>query len=259
MLLALSTASGRTNMLPRVERALPQGELLHRALVGNARRISGHSIVLSGCDEQHRPLALPHQHAHLLHLDLDADGHLDHVLIWAPMGLDAQAQAAVRATRRTYTKGGTEPLCLALAGSGELGDLATPSPAGDALRRAAAMSRTWASATPFVPPRHLKKRGTNTLEGQVRAELVARGLPEPARVLVLDPRNDEAARALRHHVRVRRSGPMPAMDVGFALRLEFEAPVPGPICLGYGSHFGLGRFDHGQWAGVRARVGTDGI
>jgi CRISPR-associated protein Csb2 len=244
MLLALATASGRTNTLPRVERALPQGELLHRALVDNASRIGGHSIVLSGCDEQRRPLALPHLHAHLLHLDLDADGCLDHVLVWAPMGLDARAQAAVRATRRTYMKGSTEPLRLALAGSGEPGDLASSSPAGDALRRATSNGRSWTSATPFVPPRHLKKRGTNTLEGQVRTELAARGLPAPAQVAVLDPRHDETARALRHHVRVRRSGPLPAIDVGFALRLEFDVPVPGPICLGYGSHFGLGRFDH---------------
>jgi len=244
MLLAVASASGRNNTLPRVERALAQGELLHRALVENASRIGGHSIVLTGRDAQRRPLALPHQHAHLLHLDLDGDGHLDHVLIWAPMGLDAHAQAAVRATRRTYTKDGTEPLRLALAGAGELHELLAPSAPAQALGRIATASKSWLSAAPFVPPRHLKARGRHTLEAQVHAELAVRGLPEPARVDVLDPRQCETARLLRHHVRRRRAGPSPAVDVGFALRIAFDAPVAGPVCLGYASHFGLGRFEH---------------
>lgn len=251
MLLALASASGRANTLPRAQRSLAQGELLHRALVDNACRLGGHSAVLSGCDEQGRPLTLPHRHAHLLHLDLDGDGALDHVLIWAPMGLDDLARAAVRATRRTYTKGGVEPLRLALAGAGNLQDVLSASAAENSLWRATAPSRIWISATPFVPPRHLKKRGTNSLEGQVRAELRSRGLPEPARVVWLDPRADDTARALRHHVRTRRTGPAPACDIGLALRLEFEVAVAGPLCLGYASHFGLGRFEHAA-AGAQA-------
>jgi hypothetical protein len=35
---------------------------------------------------------------------------------------------------------------------------------------------------------------------------------------------------------------MPPVDCGFALRLRFAEPVRGPLCLGYGSHFGLGLF-----------------
>ena len=31
--------------------------------------------------------------------------------------------------------------------------------------------------------------------------------------------------------------------VGFAIRLEFDEPIYGPIALGYGSHFGLGLFE----------------
>jgi hypothetical protein len=29
-------------------------------------------------------------------------------------------------------------------------------------------------------------------------------------------------------------------DIGFVLRLHFDAPVTGPISLGYAAHFGLG-------------------
>ena len=46
----------------------------------------------------------------------------------------------------------------------------------------------------------------------------------------------------RHYVRVRRRGPRPPADIGFAVRLEFATPLSGPIAIGYGSHFGLGLF-----------------
>ncbi len=245
MLLGLSTSSTSRGSLPRIERALPQGERLHRLLVAQAARLSGHSRVLSGCDEHRQPLTMPHQHAHLIHLDLDADDHLDHVLIWAPMGLDADAQAAVRATRRSFMKGGAGELRLTLAGLGELDDFARlPAPfdaAIEALSGGAGALR-WRSFTPFVPPRYLKPRGRNALAGQVNAELAARGLPPAIEVSVLDPHQDEQARRARHFKRVRAGGPPPPQDVGFVLELGFAQPVRGPLALGYGCHFGLGVF-----------------
>lgn len=243
MLLAIGNASGNDNALPRVERTLPQGELLHRALVANATRDGGHSMVLSGCDAQGRPLTTPHLHAHLLHLDLDEDGHLDHALVWAPMGLDAEAQAAIRATRRAYTKGGTAPLSLALAGSGALAELAGLTLAGgEPLAPLLGGSRRWRSITPFVPPRFLKRAGRNALLGQLNSELTARGFPEPAACRVLDPHDSELARRIRHVKRVRSRGKPPPQDCGFALEIEFAQSVVGPMCLGYGSHLGLGLF-----------------
>lgn len=247
MLLAMATMSGNANALPSIVRTLPQAELLHRALNAHASRIAGHSAVLSGSDGTGKPLTTPHLHAHLLHLDLDGDGHLDHVLIWAPMGVDAQAQAAVRAVRRTFTKGGLAPLRLALAASGSPAEVCgLPSPLGNGLRGifggARLAAREWKSLTPFVPPRHLKKNGRNSLAGQVVAELEGRGFPAPKEVVVLDPRNDEAARRARHVVRMRRFGPPPPVDHGLVLQIEFADEVSGPIALGYGSHFGLGLF-----------------
>jgi len=247
MLLALNAASGNLNALPRVERALPQGELLHRGLVANASRLGGHSVVLSGCDEQRKPLATPHQHAHLIHLDLDGDGRLDHVLIWAPMGLDADAQAAVRATRRSYTKGGVGALHLALAGSGDWAHFAAlPDPFGPRLRALLGNGDDgairWRSLTPFVPPRHLKAQGRNNLLGQINAELASRNLPDTLSCQIFDSHTDDVARRARHFKRVRGQGTPPPQDVGFVLELEFAAPVRGPIALGYGSHYGLGTF-----------------
>jgi len=247
MLLAMATASGNRHALPPITRVLPQAELLHRALNAHAARIAGHSVVLSGCDDRGKPLTTPHRHAHLLHLDLDEDGHLDHVLIWASMGLDSAAQDAVRAVRRTFTKGGTAPLRLAVAAIGSLGSLATlPPPLGDRLRAIfggpALSARRWRSYTPFVPPRHLKKSGRNDLAGQVTAELATRGFPAPATLKVFDPHDDELSRKARHVVRTRRHGPQPPVDCGYVFELSFEQPVRGPIALGYGCHLGLGLF-----------------
>lgn len=246
VLLSLTTQSGNNHALPVPARSLPQGEMLHRQMVAARMRLAPneHSRVLTGCDESGAALRGAHGHAHVLSLDLDDDGHIDHLLVWAPDGLDALDQRALRMTRGTYTKGGVGALRLAWAGAGRHDDLHRfPAPFGHALARTAGRSRVWTSATPFVAPRHLKANGANALEGQVRAELASRGLPEPQSIHRLDPQLDEQARRLRHHVRVRRHGKPPPADIGFMLRIEFNDLITGPLCLGYGSHFGLGRFE----------------
>ncbi len=241
MLLAMATQSGSEHALPSVTRTLSQAEMLHRQLVGSLR--GRHNIVLTGCDEQRKPLTLPHQHAHILPLDMNGDGHLDHILVWAPMGLDGEAQSAIRNARRTYTKGGVGVLRLALAGAASLDELLVLSGEyGAGLRKVLHKGTEWISATPFVPPRYVKKNGAHTLEGQVRAELASRNLPDVIDVQVLDPHEHDLARRQRHFIRTRRFGPAPPIDCGFALQLRFAEPVQGPICLGYGSHFGLGMF-----------------
>ena len=274
MLLALTNASRNDHALPPVTRTLPQAELLHRALVGAAVRHGPPPPELTGCDENRRPLRGPHEHAHVNPLDLDGDGHLDHVLVWARMGLGAAAQAAVRAARKTFTKGGVEPLRLALAATGDLRDLVRlPGTYGQRIASIAGCAETWQSVTPFVPPRYVKTNGSNTLEGQIRAELHSRGLPEPAAVHRLAPalrrRNGAASTTgalaeasgtarirFRHYVFSRGSGPEPPIACGFSIRLEFEHRVSGPIALGYGAHFGLGLFE--RCAGVRTGAASAG-
>ena len=244
MLLALSTASGNRSALPPCSRVLPQGELLHRSLI--ARAGGGDRIncpELTGKDGNGTPL-VGHRHAHLLSVDLDGDGHLDHVIIYARMGLGAAAQKAVRSIRRTWTKGGVGDLQLGLAGQGDIEDLRhLPAPLDSGIAAVLGPpdgARDWVSLTPLVLPRHRKARGTSALEGQILAELSSRGMP-PAAVEVL--KWDDRTRTLRHALRVRRhpAKPPPA-DEGFAVRLIFDAPVRGPIALGYASHFGLGLF-----------------
>jgi CRISPR-associated protein Csb2 len=239
MLLALTTPSGSKSALPTVARTLPQAELLHGALVSKLGFGGEPCPEIVGRDVTGEPLK-GHQHAHIFPLDLDGDGRLDHIVVFAPMGLGARAQRAVRGLRRTYMKGGVGELQVAIAGVGALSDLRT---IGGTLERAVdgllGPTASWVTTTPFVPPRHLKKNGRSSLVGQVEAELRARGFPA-AKVDVLDWTGETLK--LRHFVRRRQHGPQPPRDIGFAVRLLFEKPVPGPIYLGYGSHFGLGLF-----------------
>ncbi len=247
ILLSISTTARSTHALPSTPRTLPQAELLHRALVNFATKNSLNCPVLTGCDAFGQPLCGPHEHAHILPLDLDGDNHLDHILIWAPMGLDAQAQQAIRAVRRTYTNGGVGPLGLAMAGIGSLEDLCgVEGIYGDRLRRIVMPldgATHWRSITPFVPPRYMKKSGRNTIEGQIVAELSSRGIDTPLQIEIIDPKNDEGALHQRHFNRTRRNGPEPPVDCGLSLKLLFTKPIKGPLCLGYGSHFGLGLFE----------------
>lgn len=245
ILLSLATATRNAHALPHVHRTLPQAELLHRGLVACAARIDDAPCpVLTGLDEQRAPLR-DHRHVHILPLDLDNDRHIDHILLHAGMLFDDRARKAVQALRRTFAKGGIGDLQVTVAAEAQLTELARlPAPYGPRLTSLLGPARIWSSLTPFVPPRHQKRRGRNTLVGQIEAEVASRGLPAAAiEILPVDTSNQD----LRHFVRRRRPGsPQPPSDAGFDLRLTFARPVAGPISLGYGSHFGLGLFGAAQ-------------
>jgi CRISPR-associated protein Csb2 len=244
MLLSLTTPSGNLSALPQCARTLPQAELFHRAIVGRVGK--GRQVacsVLTGRDQDGRPLRNGHEHAHILPVDLDADGHLDHLIIYAKMGLGDAAQRAIRTLRQTWTKRGTGDIQLAVVGHGDVSILRQlPPPFSAQIEQLLAPvdgARVWESLTPFVPPRFLKARGRNTLLGQINAELASRRLPEVSGIEV----DVDLTRKLRHYVRRRGHGGVPPFaDIGFGLRLTFSKPLSGPLVLGYASHFGLGLF-----------------
>lgn len=242
VLLSLTTPSGNRSALPPLTRTLPQAELFHRAIVGRLGK--GREVCcpeLTGKDNRGNPLRDHHEHAHTLPVDLDDDGRLDHIIIYAKMGLGDDAQRAIRTLRRTWTKGGVGDLQVAVVGSGDL-DMLRRLPFNRRIEELLGPpegSRVWESATPFVFPRFLKPRGKNTVLGQVNAELASRLLPE-----VVDVRVDPIlTRELRHIVRRRNHGGVPApVDEGYGLRLLFKEPLKGPLLLGYAAHYGLGLF-----------------
>ncbi len=226
-LFALASDTKNGEALPRLRDALWRMEALHDTLV----RLSdtggnGPAPVFTGKDAG-EPMR-GHRHASLLPLTLDRRrDRIDHVLVHAPMGFDERARTALGALQRTWAKD-LPALYVTLVGMGAAGDFAKLVPNVDC-------ATTWRTQTPLVLPRHQKPRGRNSLEGQVREEMVSRGFPEPVRVEVLS--QDE----FRWFRRARRDvSRAPPVAVGFAIRVEFDGPVNGPIAIGYASHFGLG-------------------
>lgn len=238
VLLTVASDTRNGEVLPLLYRALPQAEILHRTLVSLAGDGQAADCpVLTGHDVERRPLK-GHQHLHILPMCLDGRERLDHFLLWAPMGMDKTAQQALLRLRQTWSKGMEKALFVTLAGQGPLESFrAVLSRSADFI----GPSRVWVSRTPFVPPRHVKKNGRNTLEGQVSAELESRGLPD-GKIERL-PRDEFIRRGLHRFIRTRKDqSKAPPADLAIGLRLTFAESVTGPICLGYASHFGLGLF-----------------
>lgn len=235
---------GRRGVRPPMSRTVPQTELLHqsavRALGEEARGCSS----LSGRAQDGSPIKC-HSHAHYLPLDLDADHRIDHVLVYAPGGLDERAQVALGRVQQTWTKRQIGRLVVRMVGRGSIPQVLEHLGAEPRFQQRLGVlgrGRVWTSVTPFVPPRHLK-RTRHTVEDQVRAELESRGLPAADRVELLEPW-ELVQRRLFGFVLARREGkPQPPARVSFGLRLTFADPVGGPIALGYASHFGLGLFE----------------
>lgn len=120
-------------------------------------------------------------------------------------------------------------------------DRAVPAPPGFG----GAAAAIWESVTAYVPPRHHlrggKPRPRESIEHQIRRELVLRGFTGAEEVVIEQVRNPEWVAV--HLPRRQRSDTTFIGDRrGYWLRLRFPAPVGGPIRLGHSSSFGLGLF-----------------
>lgn len=237
VLLALASSAHSRSPMPLVKRTLPQAELLHRTIASKVGKMTESATAIAellGLDTERKP-TIGHRHAHIIPLTLLAtDNHLDHILIWAPGGLSDISQNILHSLRKTYMKGGVGEVEVRFAGSGSLDEFRKI----PALRHILGENRIWQSLTPLVLPRHRKKNGRNTIEGQITEELTSRGFPAPKSIEIL---RDESI-GFRHFVRVRHDGARAPEDFGYAIRLTFAIPVSGPIAIGHSSHFGLGLF-----------------
>lgn len=192
---------------------------------------------LTGRDRGGSP-AQGHEHAHFVPFDLEGGGRLRHVLVWAPMGLTPPAVRAFESLREVTLPRRRDALQVGLVQAGPLQDL-------DHLPVTGA-SRVWTSATPFLLNRHPKVRGGRQIDGpedQLRRELELRGLPAPISVQPVEQCVLQRSRPVRWlEFRRWRGRHQPAIPTGYGFRLQFDELVQGPICLGFGSHFGLGSF-----------------
>lgn len=147
------------------------------------------------------------------------------------MGLDARACRALAQTERLWTAPNSRSIIVRLMLLGDRRELAQRVPGF-------ASSRHWTSVTPFVPTRHVKPRGRNTLDGQIQAQIESWGYPPAIHIATVD---DPVWR--KFWVKRRETGKAPPIHLGIGIRITFDSIVEGPMCLGYGAHFGLGQLE----------------
>jgi CRISPR-associated protein Csb2 len=253
-----------STVLPLVTETLPVAEAARRALMSiygglcakdGVRR---YSPVLSGKDPSGEPLR-DHGHAYYLPTDEDGDGRLDHLTIYAAHGFDPAERKACEllpGLRTGRESEGGHPLRVLLLGTGAASDY-RPGPLSP--------SHQWVSVTPYIATRYAKTRGPDRIDLQsaaarcafllndlraVMAISIGRLPPIEAGGLTIEPLYDdhgvfkigERWRPIEFQRYRRKQGEDGGGRLSGAFRLTFADPVPGPIALGYSSHFGMGLF-----------------
>lgn len=236
--------------LPLLTDAIRFGELARMAVMSVYGKGHGGHVppVLSGHDLDNQ-----HQHAFFLPEDRDQDGRIDHLALWVPAGLDAEAVRTVMQGLRLFRKRSERELDLVLTGHWTAPELA----AGGGHT---GLSSVWESETPYVLTRHPKRYRTGEPkvtergeqrdgpEDQIRREWALRrqvdtSLPE----LLAVERSAHLERQGRiipwlQFRRWRERGSGSSTGLAYGLRLRFASPVRGPLAFGYARHFGLGQF-----------------
>jgi CRISPR-associated protein Csb2 len=256
-------------VLPLVTETLPIAESARRMLMGIYGRkfpdpdlSLGRSTIFSGKKADGVPLK-GHAHAYYLPTDEDGDGRLDHLTIVATDGFGNGELGALDRLRELKSRQREESghqLRVLLLGLGRLDEyhpfLLRP-------------SKVWVSATPFIAPRHLKKRGTKRdpvelwdspqsfLITMLREELIRLIDRRPdlsdaeiddIRIQSLVDKNGVFCVGERHlrPIQFKRFRQKQGDDGGnrFAgsFQIDFCESVRGPIALGHSAHFGLGLF-----------------
>ncbi len=207
------------------------------------------SARLSGKSIGSEPLATQHRHAHYLaftaHIgptDRDANHELlDTIVVWSPEPFDDADLDALLAVNRLRSHDHHKDFRACRLGVEAVGIVGNVAP------ELAGSSMVWDSYTPFIPPRHRKKRDEvlDHVLAEAQRELAHRGFP----IATVSPINPGAASrpTTRGWLDFRRHRPSGRVGIAEAplatgLRLQFEEAVAGPIVLGGLSHFGMGLF-----------------
>ena len=196
--------------------------------------------LISGKDRAGKAL-VGHHHAYFL-VWPDERGYPTRLIVWrqeAPF-TQTEVRAMLSASQNPISWGNEERLYAVPL------PLEMPLPPGFAVG-----ARVWQSVTPFVPPtsRHRFRANGRLRPGEVPQRvatklLVEAGMPPPTKMAF--QAGQEKVWTQLHETRQRRLLKGRArgsfVRAGFHLRLEFDAPVQGPIIIGDSCHFGLGLF-----------------
>ena len=253
-----------SSVRPLVTETVEIGNMFKRAAMSQYRKTgegtrASASPNLSGMDASGNYLRDGHSHAFYLPTDDDGDRRLDHITVVSRTPFDQRHLVALE--RVKFVKYGDDWKKITFLRRGNQGDFDLPM-FGTATR--------WRSVTPFVPNRHIKRRGKGdkmrVIDGpdeQVRREIERRSIGNVKHVRTLPPSiglqvyaDVERHRANLGKMPPPRTGsqaPLPMQfktwrKIGlpgfgsYALDIEFGDSVKGPISLGHGAHYGLGMF-----------------
>lgn len=217
--------------LPRITEAVHIAELVRDRLCS----LESDSWILSGKTDDGP--AQGHRHAMYLPT-AEATGHgrgqrIDHITVVARGGFGLSERRALERLS-VLTEGEVRAeLRLLLLGMTDVNAAHVP--------RLLGPSSVWRSVTPYLPSRH-PRPGEEGFVAQVRLDAERMGLPVPETVEPSIPAAGEHPRWVEFR-RWRTRGPGPPVAHGWGLRLYFREAVRGPVCMGYGAHFGLGLFE----------------
>lgn len=219
-------------VLPLATTTLEVAEQVRTRLMGAHKRLMGGdeskvSPLFSGKRENGEK-RLDHGHVYIWPLGNEV-GRIDRIVIANLHGAFRQDELdAVRGVRELYQRDGRPAVRCVLTWQGRMGT-------GGEWRRARAVR----SATPFVPPRHWRKGRdfARFMEDEVRRECRNHGIE--SRVVAVAPC---ALESLFDVVEYRRNRKEDPVRPGYSVMIEFDHEVTTPFAIGYGAHFGLGRF-----------------
>jgi len=247
---------------PLYTELLPVAERARKILMGivGARNEKVIPTELSGKMADGHPADGNHTHAFFIPEPCGGSRSVTHLNIYCPGGFPESVKECLPALDKIWGSGGHD-IRLTLLTTG------TPSDVGGRSQdRSSIMSesREWVSLSPFMPSRHLKIRRSEMHDPWVYAEAVAReidravkeelsfhGLPSPVKVELMP-----AMPGLGHGIilqghftswldfrRTRQTGQgSMGSRLPYGVRILFDEPVTGPICIGYACHYGLGLF-----------------
>lgn len=242
----------------------------------------GRSATFSGKDAEGRKRLDPHLHAFFLPTDEDGDGRLDHLTVYADEGYgpgELKALDGLDRLRNAEREAAGHPLRLVLLGIGHSHDYrpsplaesrvwvsATPFIATRHPKRKGEEARYWYRRSEEELDRaredgrqikqHVLVDQAGWLVWALREELrrwvdnrpgLADMSVESIRITPLVNENRvfriaERWRPIQFKRFRKKSGDDGGRRLSGAFRVEFPRPVPGPVALGYASHFGLGLF-----------------
>lgn len=230
---------------PSIKDTLRVGDLARAACMSQYGRAynGGTSEILSGKDAEGRPLK-NHRHASYLPTYETQSNEIDHLAIFAPEGFEKKDLDALLSLRTLY-RYGLDRISLVFQGLGTPEDFRTVPIMQTA--------KNWISATPLILTRHLKYRkgvsgevyAVDSPEDQIRAEIKNKyGDSYRLKSVMFDdsPEVLHNTNVRPFHFSSRRRRGSIGDGRLYKVQLEFEECVPGPIALGYASHYGLGMF-----------------